>query len=185
MLPGIFQKIIFSRACDLAPSIFMRPIHPKTEIRPTADSIRKILEAGWVGQLKIHGHRAQIHLPSSEVDSGAADSEDDVLVYNRQGQLHKKVLPPRLLFELQRIYTPSAGWNVIDAEWIKSDDRIFVFDFLKREGQTLHRLNFQERWKRLPRAYVSPLIQTLPVLTDLDVMAALVSGAEGISFHPA
>lgn len=160
MLPGIFQETPFTRVIPLKPSPFIRPIHPKTEIRPTADAIQKVLAAGWVAQLKIHGHRAQIHIPS--------DPKKGILAYNRQGQLHKKKIPPSIVAELQRVFAPESDWNVIDAEWIKPEDRIYVFDFLKQEGESLHRLNFQERWKRLPRAYLSPHLQTLPVLTTLD-----------------
>jgi len=150
----------FSRKVELRPSVFMRPMHPKTEIRPTPEAIERVLAAGWVGQLKIHGHRAQIHISS--------DSEDEILAYNRQGQLHKKALPEGMVSELRRLFTPSQGWNVIDAEWIKTDDRVYVFDFLKKEGKSQVRLNFQARWQLLPRAYLSPIFQTLPILTDLS-----------------
>jgi ATP-dependent DNA ligase len=160
MIPGIFQPTILSRQSPLHSSLFIRPIHPKTEIRPTADAIRKILDAGWQGQLKIHGHRAQIHI--------SADPEENILAYNRQGHLHKKEIPPLLAAELRRLFTPSQQWNVIDAEWIKTEDKIYVFDFLKLDGELLHRLNFASRWKLLPRAYISPAIQTLGILTYLD-----------------
>jgi ATP-dependent DNA ligase len=143
----------------LKPSLFIRPIHPKTEIRPTPEAIRKVLAAGWVGQLKIHGHRAQIHIP--------ADPKEEILAYNRQGQLHKKEIPSSIQTELRRVFAPASAWNVIDSEWLKPEDKIYVFDFLKKEGESLHRLNFQDRWKLLPRAYLSPHLQTLPVLTTL------------------
>src|SRR4051794_23892636 len=105
MLPGVFQPTLFSRQCTLRSSLFIRPIHPKTEIRPTPESIRKIIDAGWLGQLKIHGHRAQIHIP--------ADPHEEVLAYNRQGQLHKKEIPALLLSEIRRLFSPTAQWNVI------------------------------------------------------------------------
>ncbi len=141
-------------------SVFVRPMHPKAEILPNSDSVRKVLNAGWVGQLKIHGHRAQIHL--------SADPKEAILVYNRQGQLHKKSLTAPMQSELRRLFTPSTGWNVIDAEWIKEDGKLFVFDFIKREDESLHRMTFQERWKLLPRAYISPVVQTLGLFTTLE-----------------
>jgi ATP-dependent DNA ligase len=159
MTPGIFQETLFTRGYTLPPSLFMRPMHPKTEIRPTSEAIQKILAAGWVGQLKIHGHRAQIHIP--------VDRKEEILVYNRQGRIHKKTIPASVQSELRRIFTPKEHWNVIDAEWIKAEDKVYVFDFLKREGQALQRLNFMERWKQLPRAYLSPSIKTLGVLNTL------------------
>ena len=86
------QETLFTRKVHLRPSLFMRPMHPKTEIRPTSEAIQKILAAGWVAQLKIHGHRAQIHIPS--------DSSEELIAYNRQGQVHKKALPPLMASEL-------------------------------------------------------------------------------------
>lgn len=160
MLPGIFQPTILTRRTSLRSSLFIRPIHPKTEIRPTAEAIRKILDAGWRAQLKIHGHRAQIHVSSG--------SSPEILAYNRQGQLHKKDIPALLRDEVCRLFTPSQSWNVIDAEWLKSDDKLYVFDFIKLEGNMLHRLNFMERWKYIPRDYISPAIQTLGILSTLD-----------------
>lgn len=161
MIPGVFQRTIFTRQRKINPaSLFIRPMHPKTEIRPTAESIRKILDAGWIGQLKIHGHRAQIHIP--------ADPNEEIIAYNRHGQLHKKEIPDSILNELRRIFAPTEGWNVLDCEWIKPKDRVYVFDFIKNKNELLHRMSFQERWKLLPRAYISPVIQTLGILSQLD-----------------
>lgn len=164
MLPGVFEETIFTRKAHLRPSLFMRPMHPKTEIKPTSEAIQKILDLGWVGQLKIHGHRAQIHISS--------DPNEEIIAYNRQGRTHKKVIPTLMVSELRRLFTPAQGWNVIDTEWLKDkpdmEDRIYVFDFLKKENQSLGRLNFQERWKMLPRAYLSPVMQTLPILGTLQ-----------------
>ena len=159
MIPGIHQETLFTRQTNLKPSLFIRPIHPKTEIRPTAEAMSKILKAGWVAQLKIHGHRAQIHIPPNP--------NEDLLAYNRQGQLHKKSIPDLLASEIRRIFAGNQHWNVIDAEWTKSDDKLYVFDLLKQEGLLLSRLNFTQRWKMLPRAFISPSIQKLPILTTL------------------
>jgi hypothetical protein len=160
MLPGVFQPTILTKRAKLRSSPFIRPMHPKTEIRPSPEAIGKILSAGWVGQLKIHGHRTQIHIP--------ADSKQKVLAFNRHGQLHKKIIPPPLLSELRRIFAPESHWNVIDAEWIKTEDKLYVFDFIKQEGQLLHRYHFLERWKKLPRAFISPSIQILGIFTTLN-----------------
>jgi ATP-dependent DNA ligase len=145
-------------------------MHPKTEIRPDRESVRHILSAGWVAQLKIHGHRAQIHV--------SHNLDEPVLVYNRQGQLHKKELPPAIEAEVRRIFAPQQGWNVLDAEWIKDQDRIFVFDFLKQEDLLLRGLSFVERWKRLPRAFISPSLQILPLLRDEEECMAALERAE-------
>lgn len=166
MLPGIFEGTILTRRSIPSASAFIRPMHPKAEIRPTSDSIAKVLESGWVGQLKIHGHRAQIHIGSMP--------NEPILIFNRQGQIHKKEIPTTMESELRRLFTPKIGWNVIDAEWLKGEDKLFVFDFIKRDSESLHRLPFLRRWELLPRAYLSPAIQTLGVLTSLEqCLAAL------------
>src|SRR5258708_4611846 len=59
-LPGIFDPTMFSPRRPVARSVFIKAMHPKTEIQPSLAAIGKILKAGWVGQMKIHGHRAQI-----------------------------------------------------------------------------------------------------------------------------
>jgi hypothetical protein len=141
-------------------SRFIRPMHPKTSILPLPQSIQKVLESGWIGQLKIHGHRAQIHVPS--------DPRLDMIAFNRQGRRHRKELSDSMKSELRRLFQPRKGWNVIDAEWLKPDDKLYVFDFIKREGILLRHLTFPERWKLLPRAYLSPSMETLALIKDLD-----------------
>ena len=173
MVPGIFEPTLFSRRMKLPPSFYIRAMHPKTEIRPDLESVRRILDAGWVAQLKIHGHRAQVHIHESALQP--------VLVYNRQGQLHKKELPAAMENELRRIFQPARGWNVIDAEWIKDQDKIYAFDFLKQDDQLLRGLNFETRWKRLPRNVLSPSVQILPLLRDAkECMEALARSEEWI-----
>lgn len=151
---------LFNRKKRMPSSLFIRPMHPKVEIRPTADAIQKILSAGWVGQLKIHGHRAQIHIPS--------DEDHEIIAYNRQGKIHRKEIPPEIISELRRIFAPQERWNVIDAEWIKAEDRLYVFDLIKLEGKLLSRLAFLERSKLLARNCISPSIKFLGVLTTVE-----------------
>jgi ATP-dependent DNA ligase len=134
-------------------------MHPKTEIRSDAAAIARILQAGWVGQQKIHGHRAQIHIP--------AETDRELIAYTRQGKQHTRALPAPLIKELRRLFTPSKGWNTIDAEWVKAIDYLYVFDLLKQEDEVLRGLTFPERWGRLPRAFLSPCIRVLPLLRDL------------------
>lgn len=122
--------------------------------------IQRVLASGWVGQLKIHGHRAQIHIPS--------DRDQEPLVYNRQGALHKKLLPQTVVEELRRLFEPETGWNVIDAEWIKDIDKLYVFDFLKKDGELLNKLTFSERYVFLPQDFISPHLQTLPLLKSVE-----------------
>ena len=156
-------------------------MHPKTGIRPTREAVAKVLGMGWVGQLKVHGHRAQIHVP--------ADPKAPVLAYNRHGKLHKKLLPDEMVSEIRRIFSPEKDWNVLDAEWLKPQNKLFVFDLLKKDGKLLSTLAYLERWKLLPRAFISPSISILPVLTTLEkCMTVLESDedhTEGLVFKSA
>jgi hypothetical protein len=172
------RDFFFARPFKMTGSAFIRPMHPKTEIRADRAAMEKVLNAGWVGQLKIHGHRAQIHISSN--------LEIEPLAYNRQGQLHKLDLSKDIIKELRRLFLPSQGWNVIDAEWLKPEGKLFVFDYIKKDGELLNNLNYGDRFKLLPRAYISPSISTLPVITDitkcLDILKAPPANCEGLVF---
>jgi ATP-dependent DNA ligase len=161
-----------------AASAYIRSMHPKTSIRPSPEAVLRILAAGWVGQLKIHGHRAQLHVP--------ADPQVPVLVYTRHGQPHRKALPPTMESEIRRLFQPKRGWNTIDGEWVKTEDKLFVFDFLKKEGKVLRTLTYPARWKLLPRLFLSPHIVTLPLLSDPDSCLKVLKGeapqVEGLVF---
>lgn len=181
-LPGIFDWTPLTRPRTLLNSVstsaFIRPMHPKTEIRPDRAAIKRVLDMGWAGQLKIHGHRAQLHVP--------ADAAQPVRAYNRHGQLHKKTLPKPVEAELRRLFAPKSGWSVLDAEWLKGEDKIFVFDYVKREGELLSSLGYLARWELLPRVYASPCIETLGLLRTVDkcleALASTDPHVEGLVF---
>jgi hypothetical protein len=180
MLPGIFEATILSGGRrSLTGPKHIRPIHPKTEIASTRVSIENILSLSWWGQAKIHGHRAQIHIPSRE--------SEDLVIFNRQGQPHRKILPPDVAQEVFRIFRPKTGWNVLDAEWLKADDRLFVFDMLKREDRILDSMSYGERYALLPRVYSSPKIVTLPPLKTVEQCLAVLADpkdyVEGLIFR--
>lgn len=165
----------------MASSIYIKAMHPKSEILPEPSAILRILENGWVGQTKIHGHRAQIHIPSS--------SKESLIAYTRKGTRHKLALSPGMVKELRRLFTPAKGWNVIDAEWLKPEEKLFVFDFLKVEGVTMTSHTYPERWALLPKAFISPHISILPLLRDLaackKVLATQSETVEGLVFKSA
>ena len=162
----------------MQPSAFIRSMHPKSEISPTLPAIEKILKSGWLGQMKVHGHRAQIHLP--------ADPEVEPLAYTRQGQPHKKLLPPEIIAELGRLFTVQKDWTVIDCEWLKPANKLYLFDILKLDGEILRRLTYAERYALLPRDFLSPHIQTLPLLRTankcMDLLTSPLAHVEGLVF---
>ena len=159
-------------------SVFIQAMHPKTEISPTVASVERILKAGWAGQSKIHGHRAQIHLP--------ADEKLEAIAYNRQGNTHRKLLPDEIVQELRRIVKPKSGWTVLDTEWLKPEGKLYVFDILKLNDKLLRQLSYEERYKLLPRLYISRHVQTLPLLTTaskcMEVLASTDEHIEGLVF---
>ena len=135
-------------------------MHPKSEIAPTEEAISRILALGWVGQMKIHGHRAQVHIP--------ADETKPIVVYTRQGRQHSIEMPAPMVKELRRVFTPVKGYNVLDTEWLKPSKKLFVFDILKKEGEVLRGKTFSQRYALLPRAFISPSVSVLPLITDLS-----------------
>lgn len=161
-LPGIFNPTLLSGRRIVALSKFIRPIHPKTEILPNAQTIGRLLRSGWVGQLKIHGHRVQIHLPD--------DPAIPPIFYTRHGGLHKLKPSKAMVSEIFRVFGPvkGKGWTVIDGEWLKPKKKIFVFDLLKKEGELLHKLTYEQRFALLPKRYLSPHLQSLPLLKSLE-----------------
>lgn len=162
----------------MAPSAFIRAMHPKTEIRPQSDAIARVLKSGWVGQWKIHGHRAQVHL--------GTDPKRSLVVFNRQGREHRKPVPPDVAAQWHERFGPTRGWSAFDAEWLKKTDEFFVFDCLKHEGRILSHLTYLERLEYVPRDFIAPNIRVLPLLrsvesclkalarTDLDYLEGLV-----------
>ena len=157
---------------------FIRAMHPKREVQPKPETLQRLLGLGWVGQTKIHGHRCQLHISSK--------TEEPIVAYTRIGKHHTRPLTPAMEKEVRRLFTPKRGWNVIDAEWYKPEDKLYVFDFLKKEDKILKLLTFPERFKLLPREYISPRVMTLPLLKDevscLKVLSSPRKDVEGLVF---
>lgn len=128
--------------------------------------------------MKVHGHRAQIHLPAMK--------SEEPIAYNRQGRPHKKLLPDEIVEELHRIFKPEDDWTVLDSEWLKPEGKLFVFDVLKLNGKLLRTLSYADRYKLLPKLYISPHVQTLPLLTTaekcMEVLARKEDYIEGLVF---
>lgn len=160
---------------------FVRAMHPKRDVRPEPATLRMILSQGWWGQTKIHGHRAQVHI-SHELALPP-------IVYTRHGTRHRRPLSELMAKELRRIFGPSEGWTVLDAEWCKEEDRLYVFDVLRHNGTLLEDASYADRYAILPRLYKSPCIETLPILrTAAACVKVLMSSdpkVEGLVFKAA
>ena len=83
-----------------------------------------------------------------------------------------------IVAELRRILRPEDHWTVLDAEWLKPENKLYLFDVLKLNGENLRRLTYEERYKLLPRAYLSPFVQTLPLLTTTEKCMKALSSTE-------
>lgn len=178
-VPGIFEQTIFSpRRGPVPTSVYIRAMHPKTEISATLPAVEKILRAGWVGQIKMHGHRAQVHLNANDAIAP--------IVYNRQGRPHKMLLPKEIVAELRRVLTLSEGWTVVDAEWLKPEGKMYLFDVLKLDDKLLRPLTYRERYEFLPKSYISPHIKTLPLYTTsakcMEILGGSDKHVEGLVF---
>lgn len=143
---------------------FIKPMHPKTEISPDPIAIKKVLNQGWAGQVKIHGHRAQIHLQNKQA-----------VAFTRKGSIHRKALPENLIEQLNHLFQTDEGFTVVDCEWLKTQNRLYLFDLLVWNGKRLSNQTYAERYELLPQVYTSNEIQTLPLLYRcqdcLDVIA--------------
>lgn len=160
------------------PSKFIKTGHPRKELLPDPQVFRRILSEGWWGQCKMHGHRAQIHI--------SASPEDGCFAFNRHGNLHARPLEAEMVTELRRILAPQKGWSAIEAEWLKPEKKLFLFDYIKKDDEVLSALNYEERYNLLPRLYLSPFVSTLVVLRSveecLDMMKNPSPDVEGIVF---
>lgn len=157
---------------------FIKAMHPKSEIRPTREAIERTLKAGWVGQLKIHGHRAQVHI--------SPDAAAPLTVYTRQGDKHKIDMPDGMVKELRRLFQPRRGFTVLDCEWLKPEKRLYIFDLLREDGELLQHLTYPERHAKLPTSFISPFIKVLPVFKTLEkciqALAEELPSVEGLVF---
>ena len=102
------RREFFTRAVVMHTPRFIRAMHPKKGILPEPGAIQRVLDSGWVGQAKIHGHRCQLHVP--------ADRETGVVAYTRHGKFHTKRMTEAMVAEVRRLFSPHEDWNVIDAE---------------------------------------------------------------------
>ena len=74
----------------------------------------------------------------------------------------------------------------MDAEWLKKERKLYIFDFLKKDDKLLGSLNYEERYRLLPGDFISPHIEILPVLKTpgdcMDVLEDSRPWIEGLVF---
>jgi ATP-dependent DNA ligase len=122
--------------------MFIQSQHPKNGITPEAEHIRGFLELNWIGQAKMNGHRLQIHI----------SPKGQMTCFTRQGNLHTKKLSTELEASFLQ-YADKDGILVLDCEWIKSLDQVWLFDVLKYQGRTMMFSSYKERYGILKSIY--------------------------------
>lgn len=139
----------------MEPYFIAPPQHPKKSVEPTREAISRVMGLGFAAQRKVDGHRAQIHIK--------ADGE--VVAFTRQGLRHSKKIPVDL-----SLFRPTKGWTVIDAEWQKAENKIYVFDLLVQESKYLAAETYEDRHRLLLQHFVAlaPGISILPLIRDVD-----------------
>jgi ATP-dependent DNA ligase len=118
---------------------FIPPQHPKAGISCNRESIEKIIKLGWIAQKKIDGARAQIHISHM----------GDIVAFTRKGTRHTVTMQPEIILFLLEHYRPEKDWNVIDCEWLRYKGKLFIFDVLKWNGESLSGLTYLERYNML------------------------------------
>lgn len=129
---------------------FLKPQRPCRDIGPDIEVISELLEIGWVGQAKINGRRAQVHIHSNKI-----------MAFTRYGQLHTRKLGKEVTEQLLE-FKPKKGTNIFDCEWCPSIQKMFVFDMLVHEGKSLRFLKYMERHNKLNEMFrISPNVEFL------------------------
>ena len=146
------------------PQGFIRSPHPKTSVEPSRTSIDMFLSRGWWAQHKIDGHSAQMHMGEKGL----------IAAYTRQGTLHTKKVSTEIAEALHALFPSLEGESVIMGEWVKPQNRLFLFDVLKVDGKRLTSQDYATRHEYLPPFTGNKHVVTLPVFkTEAAAMRAL------------
>jgi len=136
--------------------MFISLQHPKSGLDMTVDEerIKEILRLGWWGQKKINGFRCQTHITH----------KGEMTFYTRQGQKHTRTVSNEIKSVLENLI-PANGINVFDAEWQFQQNKLYVFDMYRAEGQLLKLQTYAERYQTLrdEYAFIGPHVEFLPV----------------------
>lgn len=149
-------------------SKFIKCQSPGGSVLPRADTIGRILSSGWVAQKKMDGARTQVHISSSGI----------IDVYTRHGSLHTKDMPDNIKQLLRQHFSSKIGWNVLDCEWLRHQDKLYIFDIMKWGDVSFHTLTYEERYKILSsHAIITPEVSILPLYTSIDKCLAVLQEA--------
>jgi ATP-dependent DNA ligase len=143
-------------------SPFILAPHPKTSLVPSVAQYKTYIETlGWIAQPKINGNRIQVCIYP----------DGKMLFFTRQGTIHTKPIDQQLKDKLLLHYKPNSDLTVIEGEWLPyGQQKIYLFDILKCEGQDLSGLTYLERYHLLCEAgsFIYPDFRILPIIRTVD-----------------
>ena len=137
---------------------FLQAQHPKSSVEPTRTSVEKMLGAGYLAQRKVNGHRAQIHI--------SADGR--LVAFTRSGTKHTRNFTQATTEHLVTNFKPDKGWTILDAEWQKQEDKVYLFDLLQVGSELFSNKSFEERYTMLRDQFtIGPGVGFLVLLKDV------------------
>lgn len=148
--------------------------HPKQSLLMAKTDLESMLEKGWIGQAKMNGVRAQIHV----IDDHPLYN---IKAYNRRGSLLTGKMSPDIVDIIRTNFKPG---DIFEAEWLRIRQALFIYEMVAKEGELLSSKNYAERYAMLPKIDSLPHVQTLPILdTPEDILAAYNDAeTEGVVF---
>lgn len=145
--------------------------HPKQSLLMAKTDLAKKLEGGWIGQAKMNGVRAQVHV-----------TEDGLKVYNRRGSpLTTGKMTAEIVACIHANFNPG---DVFEAEWLRIRQALFLYEMVAVGGKVLDSKTYEQRYALLPQIDCLPHVKTLPILdTPEEILAAYNdSDTEGVVF---
>jgi ATP-dependent DNA ligase len=151
-------KMLIRNMRKMKPDGFIKCQHPNHAIAPERSAIERVLKMGWAGQLKMNGHRLQIHI----------SPQREITCYTRHGRLHTQKLSSELKFSFQD-YADSDGYLCLEGEWLKAENQVYLFDILRYKSDTLSFQTYAERHSLLKEVFhISPHIKFLRTYKKVD-----------------
>lgn len=161
--PEWAKKIFKGRAME---PFFVQAQHPKCSVEPTRASVEKMLGAGYLAQRKVNGSRAQIHISSS----------GQLVAFTRKGTKHTKGFSMATTEHLITNFRPEKGWTILDAEWQKQEDKVYLFDLIQAGEAMFSGKNFEERYTLLRDQFtLGPGVGFLVLLKDVASCMAMLT----------
>jgi len=166
----------FLEKIRMTASAFIKTQHPGASASPTEDNVRYYASLGWHIQEKKNGRNTQIHI-----------SEDSIEFFTRHGLKHSMKISEKIRETLWRFFKPLKGVTVLEGEYVPAENRIYLFDIIKKDDQLFHNLTYGERHEILKKDCPDIMDSSLRILPLLSIQKAIEillgkNKAEGLVF---